>query len=200
MPFSNEFHPVTFVLLVAVTLALITAMGIWLFRPLVVAAKRANLPPNFTMVDMLSLVFLVQLPMAINHGYIAPYTNDVGTWAVDGYGWLAAGVLWWATVRTMSRAGIRSAWQRTTFIAIVLPLALACQICVSLLIWLPAIGSHVRDFQASVPSTATLVSMAIFSAVATYVGGRYTRYAVAGIELNASDETIAVEPSGTSSE
>jgi len=100
----------------------------WVFGPIVRAGKERRLPPQYSITDFLCLFLLIQLPMALIHGYLQPAQSGFlpggatgVVWLLDGYAWLACGALWWGSVRGLSRAGIRNPWSRICFLVVVLP-------------------------------------------------------------------------------
>lgn len=123
------------VLVLAAPLAvtcLAMAIGRWVFHPVEWAAQQRELPPQYSIADFLCLFFLIQLPMALVHGYVGgaesrrpgDELDRAAPWILDAFAWFACGMMWWLSVRTLSRAGIRNPWSRAIFLVVVVPVAL----------------------------------------------------------------------------
>ena len=105
-----------------VAIIIMVPFGRWILGPLDRAARNRRHPVQFTMLDFFSLLFLLQLPLGVVHSFwSAEETGAV--WVLDGFGWFATGLMWWISVRTLSRAGIHKPWHRVVFLLLVLPLA-----------------------------------------------------------------------------
>jgi hypothetical protein len=123
------------VLVLAAPLAvtcLAMAVGRCVFHPVELAAQQRELPPQYSIADFLCLFFLIQLPMALVHGYfrgegsrfVVNELERAGPWILDAFAWFACGMMWWLSVRALSRAGIRNPWSRAIFLVVVVPVAL----------------------------------------------------------------------------
>ena len=110
------------VLAVFAGFVLMVWLGRWILGPLDRAAWRRKHAVQFTMLDFLSLVFLLQLPLAVVHANLIDVRpRSVGV--LDGFGCLAVSLIWWGSVRTLSRAGIHAPWRRFALVAVCIPLA-----------------------------------------------------------------------------
>lgn len=95
-------------------------IGRWILLPLDRAARHLQRPTQFTTVDVLCLMFLLQLPLAA-FAPLAAEADDDRVWIIVAFGWLASALMWWISVQTLSRAGITGTWHRGVFLALVLP-------------------------------------------------------------------------------
>lgn len=175
------------VLILAVPLAgacLAMGIGLWVFNPLERAARRRELPPQYSIADFLCLFFLIQLPMALVHGYFggaesrraADELDRVAPWILDAFAWFACGMMWWLSVRTLSRAGIRNPWSRAIFLVVVVPVALVGALGIPILS-----AVIVTDLGSLAPfSWWSLVLLLELALIAAVLGcGKYTRRIVA---------------------
>jgi len=106
--------------LTAVLVTVIVLSGKWTLRPLDQAAKGSTRPPQFTLVDFFCLFLLIQLPTGLIHGWLPDYS---AIWGLDAFAWGACGMMWWISVRTLSRAGVQNPWHRGIFLVLALPVA-----------------------------------------------------------------------------
>jgi hypothetical protein len=110
-------------LVIATVVALIAALispfafAIYILRSLDLAAKKRRAEYKFFVVDLFSLLFLVQLPLAI----IGPTLSEPGAMIGAGVLSVAMILVWWTTVNTVSRAGIETTKWRTLISLIVIP-------------------------------------------------------------------------------
>jgi len=100
-------------------------LGRRILKPMDVAAERTESPTQFMMTDFLSLMFQLQLPLAMFSG-----VRDWEGGAVLICGLLCMAVLltWWGGIRTVSRAGIRDPKRRGLFVALILPVTFVCSL------------------------------------------------------------------------
>ena len=117
-------------LLIAVLVAVIVLSGGWTLRPLDQAAKNSTRRPQFTLVDFFCLFILIQLPTGLIHGWLPDYP---AIWLLDAFAWGACGMMWWISVRTLSRAGVQNPWHRGIFLVLALPIAYFGSIVASVL-------------------------------------------------------------------
>lgn len=118
-------------LLALLGLAMATAIAAWTLEPVNRAARNRRAPVQFMLVDFLCLVVLLQLALALVHAFFS--TRDIptaGWFFAYGAAWFAFGLMWWLSVQTLSRAGIRHAWRRAVFLAFVVPLTVYASIAV----------------------------------------------------------------------
>ena len=79
----------------------------WVLGPLDRAAKNRRFAMQFSLADLLCLFVLVQLPVGLLHWAAGGSKMEPGgVLVVDIQIAVAATVVWWKCVRTMSRAGI----------------------------------------------------------------------------------------------
>ncbi len=96
--------------------------GVWILRPLDLAAKRFRHLTRFTIIDFFGLIFLVQAPMALTHALI-PRSEGPAFWTMMILGWLISAAVWYAAVKTFSNAGISNVWERAILVYFALPVA-----------------------------------------------------------------------------
>ncbi len=116
----------------AAVAVLALAIGRWIFNPVEQAARKREFPPQYSIADFLCLFFLIQLPMALVHGYfgggrsrfVVGELARAAPWILDIFAWFACGMMWWLSVRTLSRAGVRNPRSRAIFLVVVVPVAL----------------------------------------------------------------------------
>ncbi len=166
---------------VACALVGIFFLGRWSFGPIDDAAKSRMHPVQFSMIDLLSLVVLFQLPMAAIRWLVGGVDGSDwergGVWMLYGAGWLASGLCWWTSVRTLSRAGIHNPWHRAFFVAVILPATIVGTFGTVLL---PAIvlPGYVSGYIMP-PLTTVFLAGQAFLITICYACGRYSRYALA---------------------
>jgi hypothetical protein len=122
-----------FVLLILLTA--ITILGRWILGPLDRAARRRKGPTQFTVVDFLCLLFLVQLPLGLaqltvlGRGSAEPRAATILFIA----GCVVGGMMWLGSIKQLSAAGVTKTSHRCVFLAVVLPVtflgAIATMIC-----------------------------------------------------------------------
>lgn len=174
-----------FILLTLAGCFLLYVMGRWILGPLDDAARSKRHPAQFTMIDFLALMFLFQLPTgAIASFSFADYESGA-VWVLYLFGWITVGLFWWTAVRTLSRAGIHNAWRRAAIVGVVLPVAV-CGSIAGVVLTVTIVMSYLHGHFPASP--ATLISADLFTAVAVYVAGRYTRYAVASVAESPGQE------------
>jgi hypothetical protein len=151
-------------------LAVALSCFVWVLSPLDRAAKNRRCAIQFALADLLCLFVLVQLPVGLIH------RATEGFIPADVLLAIAAIVLWWGCVRTLSRAGIHVVWQRCVVLTGVMLVA-ACVPVAELLL----IGAAVDLFQYQ--SHTNQDYLILFLAVpffgVVYVMGRLTRAIVA---------------------
>ena len=92
----------------------------WTLGPLDRAAKNRQYPIQFGLADLLCLFVLVQLPAGIAHWMLREYLHE-GVVVLDVVLGVIATLVWWVSLRTLSRAGIHVVWQRCVVLTLVLP-------------------------------------------------------------------------------
>ena len=96
----------------------------WVLGPLDRAAKNRQFPIQFGLADLLCLFVLVQLPVGIVHWVARSSEGQIvesGVVTLDCAFVVAAVVVWWNCVRTLSRAGIHVVWRRCIVLTVALP-------------------------------------------------------------------------------
>ncbi len=161
------------------------AIGRWIFNPVDRTARGRQFPPQYSIADFLCLFFLIQLPMALVHGYLGgtesrrpgAELDRAAPWILDVFAWFACGMMWWLSVRTLSRAGIRNPWSRAIFLVIVIPVALvgALGIPIVTIAILIGLGSAER---VPLPMWGLVLLELVFVG-AVFGCGKYTRRIVA---------------------
>ncbi len=169
-------------------------VGRWSFGPIDDAAKSRMYPAQFSMIDLLSLVVLFQLPMAAIRWLVRELPTDPAeqftVWMLYGAGWLVSGLCWWTSVRTLSRAGIHNPWHRAFFVAVILPATVVGTFGCVILPPIVLIGYLNGDIFLR---PASFVAWQAFLIVICYATGRYSRYALANatpIQADLVEETV----------
>ncbi len=101
-------------------------IGAWILWPLDAVAARRRGRVQFTVIDFLGLVFLLQLPMAlINLGTGSSVNADSRSTQLTLYilAWIGTALVWWRSVVVFSRAGVTQAKDRALTVFLVLPMA-----------------------------------------------------------------------------
>ncbi|MEN6496830.1 MAG: hypothetical protein ABFD16_21275, partial [Thermoguttaceae bacterium] len=75
---------------------------------------------QFTLVDLLCLFVVLEIPLAWV-GAAAAMPGDPRPWILGGFLAVYFGLVWWAGVRRLSQAGIRTPWHRGVFLVLVFP-------------------------------------------------------------------------------
>ncbi|MEX2121089.1 MAG: hypothetical protein WD847_15970 [Pirellulales bacterium] len=154
----------------------IGGIGYWILHPLDRAARNRRMPTQFTMVDFLCLVFLVQFPMGVIHAAAGSDERRL-VWVFDILAWIATGMMWWISVSTLSRAGVRHTWQRAAFLALVLPVAYFGSIATVVLPFAIFVEFDGRPAGIWIPLGVVLAEGLLV--LAFYLAARYTRRIVA---------------------
>jgi hypothetical protein len=169
----------------AAVAVLALAIGRWIFNPVERAARRRELPPQYSIADFLCLFFLIQLPMALVHGYLGGTESRgpgselarAAPWVLDVFAWFACGMMWWLSIRTLSRAGIRNPWSRAIFLVVVVPVALVGALGIPMLSIAVLIGLHSWTPAPWIWWALVLLDLVFVGAV--FGCGKYTRRIVA---------------------
>jgi len=165
------------------------ALGAWTLRPLDRAAKSRRCPTQFTIADFLCLFFLMQLSMAGVHSSMSYETESGVIWLLDVFGWVSCGLMWWMSVRTLSRAGIRRARHRAVFLALVLPVAFFGSIAAAILAFSACTASTDNRMLYGRSPFALLLAIEIALIIGLYLCGRFTRRMVAAASLSTAEVT-----------
>ncbi len=163
----------------------------WVLRPLDRAAKNRPFAIQFSLADLLCLFVLVQLPLGVVHSVLhwVPRGGEVhvGVLVVDLVVGLLAASVWWAYVRTLSRAGIHVVWHRCVALTIALPAAFLGSIAMTLL---PVLAVGLLIGRETSAGLWMLLAMVAVGGV-LYGLGRFTRAIVAAAEARRSGRLLA---------
>ncbi|MEN6495780.1 MAG: hypothetical protein ABFD16_15980 [Thermoguttaceae bacterium] len=96
------------------------AAGRWILAPLEPRMEGGRTGTQFTLVDLLCLFVVLEIPLAWV-GAAAAMPDDPRPWILGGFLAVYFGLVWWAGVRKLSQAGIRNPWHRGGFLVLVFP-------------------------------------------------------------------------------
>jgi len=153
-------------------------LGQLILGPLDQAARRRRGPTQFTMLDFLCLIFLIQLPMGLLQATFVRGSELGGAAGRVLYvvGAVIGGLMWWVSVRQLSGAGVTLTAHRGGFLALVLPVAFFGSIAMIVLAVL-LVNEVGLAWQLSPNVPYILTAMGLL-AVAFYCSARYTRWIV----------------------
>jgi hypothetical protein len=180
-------------------IGLLWLLGHWILGPLDQAAKRRRGPTQFTMLDFLCLVFLIQLPMGLLQATLVRGTELEGTPGAVLYavGAVIGGLMWWLSVKQLSGAGVTRTRQRGIFLAVVLPVAFFGSIAAIILS--TAVIAECADWGGEIINSrpralrlAVMLAVLGALAIAFFASAQYTRRIVVESEL-ASDPPADVQ-------
>ncbi len=155
----------------------IVAVGVtgrWMLGPLDDAARNRRYPVQFTLMDFLTLVFLLQIPLGLVHSTM-PYTQSWAIALLDVFGWTACSLIWWGSVRTLSRAGIHRPGQRILLAAVCIPVAYFGTFAVPLLVIALSIAWYAPQPYRSSGHIVSLVALLVLDICVLFLAGRYMR-------------------------
>jgi hypothetical protein len=111
-------------------------LGRWILGPLDRAARRRKGPTQFTVVDFLCLVFLIQLPLALIQATLmrGAMPELAAGRILLVVACVIGGLMWWISVKQLSGAGITRTSHRCIFLAFVLPVAFFGSIAMMILV------------------------------------------------------------------
>jgi hypothetical protein len=97
--------------------------GPYVLRPMDLAAKAKVAPVQFTILDFLSLTAYLAVPLAFVAGIskVGPGERAAAEFIMWGGGLIAV-LIWWGSVRTAAKAGIRHTGKRLLMVGVVVPL------------------------------------------------------------------------------
>lgn len=101
-------------------------IGAWILWPLDSVAARRRGRVQFTVIDFLGLMFLLQLPMAlINLGTGTNMQSGMRGDQLTLYvlAWIGTALVWWRSIVVFSRAGVTQTKDRALTVFLVLPMA-----------------------------------------------------------------------------
>jgi hypothetical protein len=100
--------------------------GAFVLRPMDQAAKAKTAPVQFTILDFFSLTAYFAVPLALVAGIARNEPGAQRAMLITAIGGcLVAWLIWWGSVRTAAKAGIRHVWKRLLMIGLVVPLTYA---------------------------------------------------------------------------
>lgn len=97
-------------------------LAAWILGPFEAVARHRSHRNQFMLADCLSLVFLVQLPLAGVHSCLGSFPLSV-TVVIDTLGCLTCSALWLINVKKLDNAGVRRVSHRAIFLTFVTPIA-----------------------------------------------------------------------------
>lgn len=102
-------------------------IGYSIIGPMDRAARNVRAPPQFFTVDLFGLVLLLQFATAPS-AWMMQATDDLWNTAIfiGALAWVATISIWWASIRSLSRAGVGRPLKRLVFSTVILPFTLAC--------------------------------------------------------------------------
>lgn len=157
-------------------------MGRWMLGPLDDAARNRRYPVQFTLSDFLTLVFLLQIPLGIVHSTM-PYTQWWAIALLDAFGWTACSLIWWGSVRTLSRAGIHRPGQRFLLTAICIPFAYFGTFAIPLLVIALSVAWYAPPQFRSSGHVVSLVALLILDVCLLLLAGRYIRFSAGQVTV-----------------
>ena len=112
-----------FLAILLIWFLLVIALGRWTLRPVDLAARRSRAPLRFSVADFLSLVIVVQIPLA-GVRILETANGEARITSIVLYvpAFVFALVVWFMGVKAVSRAQIDYGLFRVLFVAFVLPM------------------------------------------------------------------------------
>jgi hypothetical protein len=118
---ENIFCLLAFAAMVAGIAEVVLGCLRWALGPLDRPAQNQKSSMQFSVADLLYLFVLVQLPVGVVHWVLLrveiPFDALVGDSAVG----IVAALVWWRSMRMLSRAGVHTVWRRCTVLTVALP-------------------------------------------------------------------------------
>jgi len=171
-----------FVLLFIWGVVLAVWTAIWILQPVARKAKPRKHSRQFTLADFLALFLVLQLWMALVHAMFADGTGEARG-LLDVCGWIVLGLPWWVCVQMLSRAGVRTAWRRGVFLAIVLPITVAGTFAVvAYTVTLPIVLFETLSRQLRFERLLLMLGAGVFLFGILHATGRVSRWVAAGAE------------------
>lgn len=141
--------------------------GAWILWPLDAVASRRHRRVQFTVIDFLGLVFLLQLPMAlINLGTGTGMDDGLAEQRLTLYllGWIATALVWWRSVVVFSRAGVTQTKDRALTVFLVLPMAYLGTFAIPVLLIAATLGDYSSVMRCVLVGIAAAVTFGVVSA------------------------------------
>ena len=101
---------------------IIVALGYWALAPVELRTTKKRIPTQFSIREFALLAIELQFAVAILTWYCDESTAALSVMAVVGCALLLA---WWHGAQRLARCGVRCAYRRGLFLAVVIPLATA---------------------------------------------------------------------------
>lgn len=159
------------------------SVAVWILGPVDRAAARARCAAQFTMADFFCLLFLLQLPIGAIHSLMP--AEAAGACAVlDVLVGIAGSLIWWTSVQSLLRAGVRRMRHRLIFQMAVLPLAYYGTIGFTLT--LIAIAGTASDGEPRLLGLLLTIAIALVGALVA--SARFTRRMLHAVEVPAVPE------------
>ncbi|MBN2475780.1 MAG: hypothetical protein JXB62_14305 [Pirellulales bacterium] len=146
--------------------AIAAGIAAWVLEPINRAGRQRHAPLQFMLVDYLCLFVLFQLALALVHAFPSgQFTEVAGRLFAYGAAWFAFGVMWWLSVQTLSRAGVRNAWRRAVFLACIVPLTVFASLAAVASSVSPVVAAHMAFVagRASAWTPGILLTIAVAS-------------------------------------
>jgi hypothetical protein len=140
-------------------------IGAWILWPLDTVAAHRRRPVQFTVIDFLGLVFLLQLPMALINlgtGMHAGMRGD--QLAMYVLAWIGTALVWWRSIVVFSRAGVTQAKDRALTVFLVLPMAYLGTFAVPILLVAATLGNDSTLMRIVMLTIAAAVTFGVVSA------------------------------------
>jgi hypothetical protein len=122
----EPFAVVAFFAFVAGLIYLMARIAQWIFAPLERRSRGLIPVRRFLVVDLLALMAMFQLPLALLAALAklseAPWGGRI---VIGGAVFLLTGLVWWAGVELVSRAGVTDSRRRFVFLVVAVPLVFA---------------------------------------------------------------------------
>jgi hypothetical protein len=151
------------VMFVAALIGTMLAVVWWIYRPVLAADSRHSGPDHYTLIDAACLTFYLGLFVTIAKGTLPTDTGLQG----EGIGLaiVAAVVMWWGSVRVLSRTAVGHPGKRAAFMVFAVPFSLVCAVTIALA---PIAGSvaYFNQLQSAEPMPiwlAMLLTLIAFS-------------------------------------
>jgi hypothetical protein len=168
---------------VAVMVAVLMSLS-WVLGPLDLAAKNRRYPMQFGLADLLCLGVLIQVLVASLHWPSQGEANRPII-ALDVLFGAVVTFLWWLAVRTLSRAGIHTVWQRCVILMLVMPVSYIG--CVAIIVLPFVAASHLLDRQLATAAWLLLAEVILIGVL--YAFSRLTR----AIAAASKEKDVAIE-------
>jgi hypothetical protein len=168
---------------VALMVAVLLSLS-WVLGPLDLAAKNRRYPMQFGLADLLCLGVLIQMLVASLHWASQGGANR-SVIVLDVLFGAFVAFLWWLGVRTLSRAGIHTVWQRCIILILVMPVSYIG--CVAAIVLPFVAASYLLDRQLA--TAAWLVLAEVILVGILYGFSRFTR----AIAAASKEKDVAIE-------